>query len=129
MYCKKVKWDWRQFGRFIIVGVANTAFGYGLFALLIYLGLHYALASFIGTILGVLFNFFTTGRLVFQNMDSKRLPCFFSVYGCTYVFGVIGLGILDAAGLDMYRAGLLLIPPSAIFSYFLNCHYVFGGKL
>ena len=128
MYCKKVSWDGRQFARFVAVGVVNTAFGYGLFAFFIYMGLHYTVASFLGTVLGIVFNFFTTGRLVFQNMDNSRLPWFFGVYGITYILGIIGLFFLDRMGLDMYRAGLLMIPPSAIISYLLNRQFVFGGR-
>jgi len=123
-----MSWDSRQFGRFIAVGIVNTVFGYSLFALFIYSGLHYALASFIGTVLGVLFNFFTTGRIVFKNLDKSRLPWFFGVYGITYVLGIMGLSLLDALGLDMYRAGLVMIPPSAVVSYILNRQFVFGGK-
>ena len=103
-------------------------FGYGMFALFIYIGLHYAVASFIGTVLGILFNFFTTGRLVFNNTDNSRLPWFFGVYGITYILGVMGLGFLDLLGLDMYRAGLVIIPPAAVLSYVLNGRFVFGGK-
>jgi putative flippase GtrA len=128
MHNQKISWDSRQFGRFIAVGIVNTVFGYSLFALFIYSGLHYALASFIGTVLGVLFNFFTTGRIVFKNLDKRRLPWFFGVYGITYVLGIMGLGLLDAWGIDMYRAGLVMIPPSAVVSYILNRQFVFGGK-
>lgn len=117
----------RRFVRFIAVGLLNTAFGYGVFALLVFLGLHYAVASFVGTILGIIFNFFSTGRLVFQNLDNRRLPRYFGVYGITYVLGLFGLSFLDALGFDMYRAGLVMIPPSATVSYFLNRRFVFGG--
>ena len=118
----------RQFIRFIAVGVLNTAVGYGLFALFIWFGLHYTLAALIGTVLSVLFNFFSTGRIVFQNLDNSRLPYFFGVYGVSYVFGLMGLSILDALGINMYRAGLAMIPPSAFLSYVLNRKIVFGGR-
>ncbi|NCQ92050.1 MAG: hypothetical protein GPI94_15420 [Microcystis aeruginosa LG13-03] len=54
-----------RFVRFLLVGVLNTIFGYSLFAVLILIGLNYKYAVLIGTIQGVLFNFQTTGRLVF----------------------------------------------------------------
>ena len=128
MHNQIVDIDWRSFKRFIVTGTVNTAFGYGLFALLIFIGLHYALASLFSTVLGILFNFFTVGRFVFHNMDKNRLPWFIAVYGITYILGIVGLSLLDALGLDMYRAGILMIPPSAIISYILNCWFVFGGK-
>ena len=54
-----------KFVRFLLVGVLNTLFGYFSFATLIIIGLDYKLAALLATIIGVLFNFQTTGRLVF----------------------------------------------------------------
>jgi putative flippase GtrA len=53
-----------KFARFLLVGVLNTIFGYFLYGTLILIGLDYKLAVLLATILGVLFNFQTTGRLV-----------------------------------------------------------------
>jgi putative flippase GtrA len=52
-----------SFVRFLAVGVLNTAFGYALFALLVWAGVWYPAAA--STIGGMIFNFNTTGRLVF----------------------------------------------------------------
>jgi hypothetical protein len=38
-----------RFLRFLLVGILNAAVGYGLFALFIYLGLHYSLANLVAT--------------------------------------------------------------------------------
>ena len=54
-----------RFVRFLLVDVINTLFGYFSFATLIIIGLDYKLAALLATIQGVLFNFQTTGRLVF----------------------------------------------------------------
>lgn len=50
-----MKIDW-LFVKFILVGILNTAFGYGAFALLMYTGLHYSAAVVLSTIAGILFN-------------------------------------------------------------------------
>jgi len=118
----------RRFGRYIVVGMINTAFGYGVYALLLYVGLHYAIASLIATVLGVIFNFFTTGRIVFRNSDNGRLFRFFIVYGLVYVFNIAGLSIMASLKVDLYRAGLVMVPPAAILAYILNRRFVFGGK-
>ena len=118
----------RRFARFVAVGLLNTAFGYGIFALVIYLGFHYVWASLLSTILGILFNFFATGRLVFNNRDNSRLGRFFCVYGVSFVFGLAGLALLNEMGVDIYIAGLILIPPSAVLTYVLNRLFVFGKK-
>ena len=53
-----------KFARFLLVGVLNTLFGYFLYGTLILIGLDYKYAVLLATILGDLFNFQTTGRLV-----------------------------------------------------------------
>ena len=58
--------------RFFVVGAVNTFFSYLVYAALILIGAHYTLATLISTVLGVIFNFFTTGRIVFRSMDNKR---------------------------------------------------------
>ena len=63
-----------RFLGFLLVGGVNTAFGYGMFVVCLWLGMHYAVAAAVATLLGVLFNFFSTGGLVFKNRDRRRLP-------------------------------------------------------
>lgn len=115
----------RRLVRFLATGGLNTAFGYGCFVFLIYLGLHYALAVFIGTILGVIFNFFTTGKFVFDMTDHRRLPRFFGVYGILYIINVAWLKLMTILGVDLYLGGAIAILPMAGLSYFLNSKLVF----
>ncbi|MGC7556563.1 GtrA family protein, partial [Pandoraea pneumonica] len=42
---------------YFLVGGLNTLFGYGVFAVCLWIGLHYSLAIAISTVLGTLFNF------------------------------------------------------------------------
>ena len=81
----------KQFHKFIGVGILNTIIGYTLFAFFIFLGLHYILASLLGTILGVIFNFHSIGKLVFGTHDYRLIVRFFGVYGITYVLSIIFL--------------------------------------
>ena len=112
--------------RFFLVSGLNTAFEYGLFASLIYSGLHYALAGFITTILGVLFNFKTIGSLVFRNKNNILIFKFFGVYGINYVLGVLFLAIFKHFGISEYIGGAILIIPMGLFGYFLFHYYVFN---
>lgn len=116
----------KLFIRFILVGILNTLFGYGVFALLVFLGVHYSLAAFAGTVLGILFNFKTTGKLVFGVSDNKLLFRFFGVYGATYCLNVLGLKLLSALGIDYYTGGALLLLPMAAAAFALNRFYVFN---
>ena len=111
-----------------MVGGINTLFGYSMFALFIFLEFHYALASFLATVLGVLFNFKTTGVLVFQNKDNGLLFRFFGVYGIVYVVNVLMLKVLGEVGFGMYLAGAVVIVPLAVLSFVLNKLYVFEVK-
>jgi putative flippase GtrA len=111
-----------------MVGSINTLFGYSTFALFIYLGIHYALASLLSTVLGVLFNFKTTGILVFKNKDNSLLFRFFGVYSVVYIINVLVLKLLGEAGLDMYLAGAVVIVPLAVLSFVLNKLFVFEVK-
>ena len=111
-----------------MVGGINTLFGYSAFALFIFMGVHYALASFLSTVLGVLFNFKTTGVLVFQNKDNGLLFRFFGVYSVVYVCNVLMLKVLGEVGVDMYMAGAVVIVPLAILSFVLNKLFVFEVK-
>ena len=77
--------------RFLVIGAVNTAFSYLIYALLVLIGLHYSLATLISTVLGIIFNFFTTGRIVFRNMDNRRFIRFILVYAFTYLVNVLFL--------------------------------------
>jgi putative flippase GtrA len=115
----------RQLSLFVLVGVLNTLFGYGCYALLVWLGLHYGLAALLGTVLGVLFNFRTTGRFVFQNYDNRLFGRFILVYVVGYGANVAGLWALQKIGLDAYKGGALLLAPSALLTFSLQKRYVF----
>jgi len=114
-----------QLARFIAVGLLNTAFGYGVFAALLYLGLHYVIALFIATISGILFNFKTTGSLVFKSNNNRLLFHFSVVYALIYAVHVCGLKLLLGLGMNAYWAGAMLVLPMAFFAFFLNKWFVF----
>ena len=121
-----VKSHW-TFIKFLIVGGLNTAFGYIIFALFIWLGAHYSLASFLSTVLGIIFNFFTTGRLVFKNKDNSLIFRFFTVYGINYLINITFIWLITLCGYhNMYVIGIVLVLPCAMISYVLMKLFVFG---
>lgn len=112
--------------RFLVIGAVNTAFSYVIYALLVLIGLHYSLATLISTILGIIFNFFTTGRIVFRNMDNRRIIRFILVYVLTYLVNVLFLkGLVDGLSMDKLLAGALVTLPVALLSYYLNSIWTF----
>lgn len=114
-----------RFIRFLLVAALNTIFGYSLFAALILFGIHYPIAAAIGTILGILFNFQTTGRLVFQSHHFSLIFRFFAVYGISYVVGVLLLRWADHHGISVLVAAAVLAVPMGFFSYTLQRLLVF----
>jgi putative flippase GtrA len=114
--------------RFILVGIVNTIFGYGIFALMTFLELHYTVAIGIATILGVLFNFKSTGIVVFGTYGNERLFRFILVYCVVYAVNVTGVFLLLRLSIGSYAAGLLMLPPLALLSYKLTQRYVFKSE-
>jgi len=114
--------------RFIVVGMLNTAFSYSLYALLIFLGLHYALANLLALIAGILFSFRTQGAWVFNNTQVTLLWRFVLAWAVIYLFniGVIRSGL--AFGFNAYIAGALAVPPSAVLSYLAQRYFVFHRR-
>lgn len=113
--------------RFFLVGGLNTLFGYGAFASLLFIGFHYAWAALLGTVAGVIFNFFTTGRLVFDRSTSGGLIRFVAVYALVYLLNVAALWAFERLGINPYVSGLILIVPMACLSYLLMRRFVFRG--
>jgi putative flippase GtrA len=110
---------------FLIVGGINTIFGYGIFALCLYLKFHYALASVTATILGVLFNFKTSGVIVFKNNDNSLIWKFFLVYGISFCIGIVYLWVMNQFSISNYISGAIWLIPGAIVAYSLQRLIVF----
>jgi len=114
-----------QFIKFIMVAGLNTLFGYSLFALLLYLNLHYALASFISTVIGVLFNFKTYGTLVFKSNDNLLIIKFIGSYLTTYLIGVGILRIAEINRFSLYITSAITIIPISLITYLLLKYFVY----
>lgn len=119
-----MKIDW-LFVKFILVGILNTVFGYGAFALLMYTGLHYSAAVVLSTIAGILFNFKTTGVLVFKNKDNSLIFKFIAVYTLVCITGIIILRLAQIAHINLYFAGLVSTGICAVTAFLLNKNWVF----
>jgi putative flippase GtrA len=122
-----------RFLKFLLVGVLNTIFGYGVFALSVYAGMDYRYAVLLSTILGVLFNFKTIGTLVFGSKNNKLIFRFICVYVVIYLLNVEVLRLADSIQVNLEPkvkimiAGGILVLPLAIVSYVLNKLFVFRG--
>ena len=116
----------RRFVTFLAVGGVNTVVGYGIFAVLILFGLSPSEAVIVGTVLGVLFNFASTGSLVFKSRAGWRLPRFVAVYCVQAALGIAGLHLLAGAGVPTLVAGAVMLPLLAVFTYFAMRRFVYS---
>ena len=118
----------RQFALFCAVGVLNTVFGYSIFVALVFVGLQRALALFLATCAGVVFNYFSTGRIVFGNRGASRMFRFIVCYAVVYLcnLGIMELGI--ALGASIYVAGAASILLTTAVAFVLNRLFVFPGQ-
>lgn len=110
---------------YLLVGILNTVFGYSLFAFFIFLKIHYAVAVLLSTVIGVLFNFKTIGRLVFKSHNNALIFRFVFVYVIVYLINVSGLRVFDSYGVDMYLAGFLMLFPATAVSFTMHRWFVF----
>jgi putative flippase GtrA len=116
----------KQFFLFLLVGSLNTLVGYGLYALFICFNLHYTLAIFLSTCLGVLFSFQTTGRIVFQNKEKKLLIQFIRLYAFLYCINVLLVGFFHQYLDNLYVVGALVSILMAGLSFYMNKRFVFN---
>jgi putative flippase GtrA len=120
-------WEIRLF-RFFVIGAVNTLFSYLIYAGAILIGMHYTLATLISTVLGIIFNFFTTGKVVFRSLEGRRFFLFMLVYAVTYVVNILLLRLLvDGIHINKLIAGALVTLPVALLSYYLNARWTFRG--
>ena len=118
-----------KFIRFIFVGGLNTAFGLGMYLLLVWLGLSYIWATLISHVVGILFNFITTGTLVFENSDKRLIIKFFMNYGLTYFINIGANKSLQVLfGMNQYFSGIGATIITALISFFILKRFVYKDK-
>lgn len=116
------------FIRFLFVGCFNTAFGMGVYCLSIFVGTPYYLATLISNVLGVLFNFKTTGALVFNNNDNRLIFRFVLCYVLVYIVNTLFVKGFILLGINDYYSGIIATPITALCSYTLLKKLVYNEK-
>lgn len=112
--------------RFLVVGGISTLFSYGVYALLLFCGLNYAIANLAALVAGILFSFKTQGRFVFRNGDNSLIWRFVICWGLIYAANVTFLRQAIHFGMDRYVAGAAAIPGIALLSFVVQRYLVFG---
>jgi putative flippase GtrA len=117
-----------RFVRFLAIGTFNSAIGYGIYALLVLLGMIPELGLLIATIVGVLVAFRTTGRFVFRSRDNSLLVKFVAVYAAVYLLNAGLLRLLVVLGVAPLLAQALLLPLTVVCSFLAMRRFVFNGQ-
>ena len=110
--------------RYYKVGVINTLFGYGIYALLLSIGLNMYAAQIIGHIVGVAFNYFTYSRYVFHDVAASKIRFILS-YTLNYVVGLVFLALSAIILSSPYLAGLSAMVLTSIINFMILRRYVF----
>jgi putative flippase GtrA len=110
--------------RYYQAGIVNTAFGYGLFALFVALGLNMYLAQIAAHLLGVAFNYFTYSRHAFHDAKASKLRFVLS-YAAIYVLGLASLWAASQVIASPYLAGFVAVVFVTLVNYLVLRHWVF----
>jgi len=113
--------------RFIGVGLLNTLVGYGIYGIFILLNVPYLIALLMATIMGVIFNYFSIGRLVFKSRGGLIVfGKFIAAYGVVYGINATALDVLiKHFQFNPYIGQALCVPLSVLVSWLLMNYWVY----
>lgn len=118
---------WQQIIRYYQAGIVNLAFGYGLYALLVALGLAAYPAQALSHGLGMAFNYLTYSRHVFREAGPAKLR-FIASYAVNYLLSVATLAALKLVLTNDYIAGLLAAVIVSVINFVALKYLVFNRK-
>ena len=113
---------------FLAVGALNTIFGYSVFAAVYLATENHNVALLAATTIGILFNFLTTGRIVFGNRSWRALPPFVLTYAFGFALNALLLNALLRTGIDALVAQAICLPVIVVSSYAINSRLVFRAR-
>ena len=102
-----------QFFKFGIVGLSNTLIYFSVYYSLVFFGVHYILANFMGFVLGVINSFYWNRKYVFKQTSEKKITQFIKVffaYGFTLALSTSLLYLMvDIIGISEFIAPIINI--------------------
>lgn len=114
--------------RFFLVGILNSFFGFLVYCVVVLISAEVWLALLSGICAGLVFNFFTTGGIVFRDTSIRRLPRFIAFYLGIYALNYALINMLSIWLDSAILSQALLTPFIAIFSYFFMAHFIFNDS-
>jgi putative flippase GtrA len=126
--------NFRQFIKFALVGVSNTAVSEGVYAVLVFFKLHYLPASFIGFSLSVVNAYFWSSRYVFNELEGTEKQAWWKTFLKTYTAYLGGYAVnavLLVLWIDILGIAKLMTPLEifCLSHGFESMNAVFWGNL
>lgn len=120
----------RELVSFHVVGILNTAITYGIYSLLVTLGLDYRLALFLEYCFGTAFSFLMNRRYTFRHGDrvtarmaASMIGSYVAVLGLNFVLLVL---LVERFGMNEYLGQFFALAVSVAASFAAQKFFVFG---
>lgn len=110
--------------RYYQAGALNAAFGFGVYAFLVWLGLGMYVAQLLAHVIGVAFNYVTYSRHVFRDAGPAKRR-FVASYVVNYAVSAAFLAAASFVTRSPYVAGLISILLTSLINYFILKRLVF----
>ena len=114
----------RKLWRYYQAAIVNTVFGYGLYTLLVFLGLNMYVAQAVAQVLGVCFNYVTYSRHTFKDSQGSK-PRFAAAYVLNYLLQLGFLALAARFVESPYIAGLISLIIVSLINFFILNRLVF----
>ena len=120
----------RQFARFLVVGLANTAISFVVYRALLLVGTHYVVAAPLAFMAGAVNGYVFNRRWTFAASDSRRARMLYFAIAAVAAAAtsVLVLLFVLGAGLDKVEAYLVAIPPVTLATFSANRRWTFAER-
>ena len=125
-----------QFVKFGIVGVSNTVLSYVIYAVMVYIGCHYLVASVASWIISVSWSFYWNDRMVFTLEDGEQRSWWRALLKTFASYALTGLVLanillvlqIDVLGISEYLAPIINLIITVPLNFLLNRNWAFKTK-
>lgn len=113
--------------KYIFAGGLNTSIAYILFAVFLFVGINYAISTFLAGVITVVLGFYVNKSFVFK-VKSASFVAFAGIFLLVYFLNVSVQAMLHSFDLNGYLAGFIATFFCAFISFVLFRRLVFYGK-
>lgn len=120
----------RQFVRYLVVGVANTALSFLVYRLLLIIGMPYVVAAPVAFMAGAVNGYVFNRRWTYAASDSTRARALYFVFaalGAAVTSGLVLL-VVRTAGVGKGEAYLVAVPPVTVATFLANRVWTFPRR-